>query len=51
MNICTNLSQFILQLIVFLYIEFLLAGSLIKVIQEVSVLSLWIHIVLKEIES
>lgn len=43
----TNLRQLLLQFIVLCHVEFLLAGTLIKVMQELSVFHLWVHIILR----
>lgn len=46
-NQSTNLRQFILQFIVFCHVEFLLVGRLIKVMQELPVFNIWVHIILR----
>lgn len=43
-----NLSQFILQLIIFCHIEILLGGGLVKVLQKLSVFSFWVDVILRE---
>lgn len=43
-----NLSQFILQLIIFCHVEILLGGGLVKVLQELSVFSIWVDVILGE---
>lgn len=43
-----DLSQFILQVIIFCHIEILLGGGLVKVLQELSVFSVWVDVILRE---
>lgn len=43
-----NPSQFILQLIIFCHVEILVGGSLVKVLQELSVFSVWVDVILRE---
>lgn len=47
MSLSTNLRQLLFQFIVLCHVEFLLAGTLIKVMQELSVFNLWVHIILR----
>lgn len=42
-----NLSQFIFQLIIFCHVELLLGGGLVKVLQELSVFSFWVDVILR----
>ena len=44
----TNLSQFILQFVVFVHTESLPAGPFIEVMKELPVFSLWVDIILRE---
>lgn len=43
-----NLSQFVLQVVIFCHIEILLGGGLVKVLQELSVFSVWVEVILRE---
>lgn len=43
-----NLSQLILQLVIFNHVELLLGGGLVEVLQELSVFSVWVDVILRE---